>query len=263
MDKPSEHLKWGPSHVAGTPGGVVTWGFVAADRPGSSASCSYCLGDSVDVLPNFYATPERGNRTTPTTLLSLRADIQAAFDVWSSMADVQFQYVGVDRSMQPINDPTATSLQIRIGVYAFGGLWAYCLAGEAFAPPPNVGTVAGDIFLNAHIGFRLSGAPEGSAVSPFPVGNGLHMTDVYLLALHEIGHAIGLGDSADDHAAMCSDDPSSASLRREYLWREPRADDIAGARFLYGPAKGPSNPGLSAPGLVGPAVPADALAPGQ
>jgi hypothetical protein len=201
------------------------------------------MGSSEDILPNFYATPGRDNRTTPTTLLSLQAALQAAFDAWSSVADVQFQYVGVDRSMKPINDPTATSPQIRIGVYSFGGLWAYCLAGTAFAAPPNVGTVAGDIFLNANVGFQLSSAPEGSELSPFPVGNGLHMSDVYLLALHEIGHAIGLGDSAAADSVLCSADPPSASLRREYLWRKPKADDIAGAQFLYGPPKGPTTRG--------------------
>jgi hypothetical protein len=246
MDKPNEYLKWGASHVAGTPGGVVTWGFLAAGTPGSRACGNYCVGNSVDTLPNFYATPERDNRTTPTTLLSLRAAIQAAFDAWSSVADVQFRYVGVDHSMKPINDPTATSPDIRIGVYSFGGLWSYCLAGAAFAAPPNVGTVAGDIFLNANVGFQLSSAPDDSELSPFPAGNGLHMTDVYLLALHEIGHAIGLGDSSDADSVLCGGDPTSASLRREHLWRKPRADDIAGAQFLYGPPKGPTTRGPAA-----------------
>lgn len=32
----------------------------------------------------------------------------------------------------------------------------------------------------------------------------------------------------------------SATLRPTYLWRTPRADDIAGARFLYGAPKAPS-----------------------
>lgn len=245
-DEPNEYLKWGPSHIAGTTGGVITWGFLAAGTPGSSTCGSYCIGNSVDMLPNFYATPERDNRTTPTTLLSLQAAFQAAFDAWSSVADVQFQYVGVDHSMKPINDPTTRSPQIRIGVYSFGGLWAYCLAGTAFAAPPNVGTVAGDIFLNANVGFQLSSSPEDSELQPFPVGNGLHMTDVYMLALHEIGHAIGLGDSAVADSVRCSPDPSSASLRREYLWRKPRADDIAGAQFLYGRPKGPTTSGPAA-----------------
>jgi hypothetical protein len=43
---------------------------------------------------------------------------------------------------------------------------------------------------------------------------------VYLLALHEIGHAIGLGDSGDADSVMCNADPSSASLRRQYLWHK-------------------------------------------
>jgi hypothetical protein len=192
----------------------------------------------MDALPHFYATPERDNKTTPITLLSLQPVIQAAFDAWSAVADVQFEYVGVDDSLKPINDPAATLPMIRIGIYSFGGLWAYCLPGVAFGAPPNVGSVAGDIFINANVGFQLSMAPEDSAVTPFPAGHGLHMADVYLLALHEFGHAIGLGDSDDRDSVLCGDDPSSAQLRREYLRRKPRADDIAGAQFLYGPPKG-------------------------
>ena len=64
------------------------------------------------------------------------------------------------------------------------------------------------------------------------------MTELQLLLLHEIGHAIGLGDSVDADLVLRGGDPSSGSLRREYLWRKPRADDIAGAQFLYGPPKG-------------------------
>jgi hypothetical protein len=134
------------SNVAGTPGGVATWGFVAAGTPGTSACGSYCIGSRVDLLPNFYATPDRDNRTTPTTLVNIQAAVQAAF-----------------------------------------------------------------------VGFQLSSAPEDSELQPFPVGNGLHMTDVYMLALHEIGHAIGLGDSAVADSVLCNADPSSASLRCAYL----------------------------------------------
>jgi len=117
IDKPGEYLKWGPSNIAGTPGGVVTWGLLVAGTLGSSVCGSYCEGNSVDALPHFYATPERDNKTTLITLLSLQPAIQAAFEAWSAVADVQFEYVGVDDSLKPINDPTATSPQIRIGVY--------------------------------------------------------------------------------------------------------------------------------------------------
>ena len=65
---------------------------------------------------------------------------------------------------------------------------------------------------------------------------GLHMTDLLLLALRETGHTIGLADSLDADSMMCRGD-ASATLRPTLLWRHPRADDIAGARFLYGPAR--------------------------
>jgi hypothetical protein len=59
------------------------------------------------------------------------------------------------------------------------------------------------------------------------------MTDLYLFALHEIGHVIGLAGSSDPDSVMRSG-TTSATLTPTYLWRTPRADDIAGAQFLYG-----------------------------
>jgi Matrixin len=236
---PNEYLKWGPSHVAGTPGDVVTWGFVAAGTPGSAACATYCPGESSDSLPHFYPAPEHSNFSAAITLLDLQPAFQAAFEAWSNVADVRFQYVGVDDSLRPINNPTATEPMIRIGIYSFDGLWAYCTAAETFAPPTNVGTVAGDIFLNRNVGYQWSNAPEGAELSPFPVGGGLYMTDVYVLALHEIGHAIGLGDSSSSDCVMNGGDPASATLRSVYVSRNPKADDIAGAQFLYGLPKKP------------------------
>ena len=244
--KPDEYLKWGPSQLAGTPGGVVTWGFVAAGTPGSDACRHYCPGNSLGELPNFYAAPALHNRKTPLALEDLRSTFQAAFDAWSAVANVQFRYLGLDTSMKPINDPSATSPMIRIGIYAFDGLWAHCMAGAAFSAPPNAGSIAGDIFLNVNVGFQRSFAEADSEVQHFPAGNGLHMMDLSLLALHEVGHAIGLGDSAEPDSVLCSGDAPSASVRRQLLWRKPRADDVAGAQFLYGPpttrASGSSRP---------------------
>jgi hypothetical protein len=242
LERDGEYLKWGPSLRAGTHGGIVTWGILAADTPGSSACGDYCAGTSLDRLPHFYATPEHDNRTTSIRVESLQSTQQAAFDAWSAVADIQFQYLGIDHSLRPIDDPAATSPMIRVGAFAFGGVWSHCLAGAAFAAPPNVGSVAGDIFLNANVGFQLSTAPDDSELAPFPLGNGLHMTDLYMLALHEIGHAIGLGGSSDPDSVLCDGNALSASLRTQFLWRKPKADDVAGAVFLYGPPRPTTSP---------------------
>jgi hypothetical protein len=231
----NEHLKWGASNAAGTPGGVVTWGFLDAGTPGSAYCGIYCEGLSSSVLPNFYADPRKSNTTSPLALVSLQDVIQSAFATWSSVADVQFQYVGVDGSRKPINDPTATSPMIRIGAYAFGGFVAYFSAGAAFAPPPNGGSGAGDIFFNTNVGYQLATVPENSLLQDFPVGGGLYMSDVYDLSVHEIGHALGLGNSADPSAVMWSG-LTSPTLTLAYKRQGLSADDIAGAQFLYGVA---------------------------
>lgn len=233
---PEEYLKWGTSKHAGTPGGVVTWGFLAEGTPGSAYCRIYCPGKSSAVLPNFYADPQNSNVTTPITLVTVRDVVQAAFDAWSAVADVQFDYVGVDSSLKSINDPAATSPMIRIGAYAFDGLVAYFSAGTGFAPPPNGGTGAGDIFFNTNVGYQLASNAADSTPQQFPTGGGLYMTDLYYLALHEIGHAIGLGASSDTRALMWGGQLSAAlqpARGRSVL----SDDDIAGARFLYGAAR--------------------------
>jgi hypothetical protein len=244
-DKPNEYLKWGPSRIAGTTGGVVTWGFLAAGTPGSSYCGNYCKGNSEDALPNFYSTPDSTNRVISITLLSLQPVIQAAFDAWSSVADVQFRYIGIDNSLKAINDPTAMSPMIRVGIWPFGGMIAFFVAGAALPPHLNGGSGAGHIFINSNVGYQLAVVAENSSVQDFPAQGGLYMTDLYLLALHEIGHAIGLAGSSDPNSVMRSG-TSSASLLSTYMRRTPRADDIAGARFLYGAPRGRNGQALNA-----------------
>lgn len=70
---PNEYLKWGASKIAGTPGGVVTWGFLEPGTPGSVYCGIYCEGKSQSTLPNFYADPRNSNATTALALVSLRA----------------------------------------------------------------------------------------------------------------------------------------------------------------------------------------------
>lgn len=234
-----EYLKWGPSQTAGTPGGVVTWGLVAPGTAGSESCLPYCAGASAGYLPNYYPTPATSDVPAPLSLLSLQKVFQTAFDTWSSVADIQFRYVGLDRSLSPINAIAAESPMIRIAIFSFDGTRKYCNAGAAFAPPPNVGTVAGDIFINSNVGYQLSAAQDGETLEVFPVPNGLYMTDLYLLALHEIGHAIGLGSSCAPDSVMCGQSFSVTCDRLEHVWREPLADDISGVQFLYGPPRSP------------------------
>ncbi|TXC65728.1 hypothetical protein FSC37_05730 [Piscinibacter aquaticus] len=231
---PGQYLKWGASKRAGTSGGVVTWGFVAEGTPGTEYCEPYCQGESLGQLPHFFPSPQRDNRTVPMPIEQLQPVFQAAFDAWAAVADIRFRYTGIDDSRLPIDDPGAMQPMIRIGIWRHAGLAAYFCAAVAYPPGLRGSGVAGHVFLNANVGYQLSHGEEGERVGDFPCGGGLHMTDLYLLALRETGHTIGLADSMHPDSVMRRGD-ASATLRPTLLWRMPRADDVAGARFLYGP----------------------------
>ena len=240
-----DYTKWGASNAAGTPGGVVTWGFMAAGTPGSAYCGTSCPGTSSLTLPNFYATPASNNTTTPLNVLSLQATLQSVFDEWSAVANVQFQYAGIDNSLKPINDPTATSPMIRIGAFAFTN----GSAAVGFSPPPNGGTGSGDLLINSQFGYQMASGAEGSALQQFPAGGGFYMNDLKGLLLHEVGHTLGLGHSADATTVMCGF-PTAACANLSQVTQQLKADDVAGAQFLYGVAAIPE-PGTIALLLAG------------
>lgn len=233
---PGEYLKWGASKRAGTSGGEVTWAFVAAGTPGSAHCSPYCPGESLGALPHFYPSPRTDNQTAAMPIEHLQPIFQAAFDAWSAVADVRFRYLGVDDSLAPIEGPAAPVPMIRIGIWRHAGLAAYFCAEVAYPPGLRGSSATAYVFLNANVGYQLSHEAEGSRIDDFPRGGGLHMTDLYLLALRETGHTIGLADSTAAASVMRRGD-ASATLRPTAMWRSPRADDIAGARFLYGAPK--------------------------
>jgi Matrixin len=83
---------------------------------------------------------------------------------------------------------------------------------ETFLPPPsNGGTAAGDIMFNSTVDWSI----------------GSSGFDIETVALHEFGHALGLGDESTD---------SAAAMYYEYngLKSSLDSDDIAGIQSLYG-----------------------------
>ena len=242
--------KWGPSAVAGTPGGVVTWGFMAAGTPGSAYCGTACPGSSTLSLPIFYADPANSNNTSSKNLLDLQATLQTAFDAWSAVANVQFVYVGVDSSGLSVNDPAATSPAIRVGAFAFNGDFS---GAVGYSPPPNGGTGSGDLLFNTNVGFQLASGSEGSALQQYPQGGGFYMNDIKGLALHEIGHTLGLLHTTDGSAVMCGD-PTAGCANLDTVTQQLKADDIAGAQFLYGAAQPVPEPQAGWMALLGLAV---------
>lgn len=240
-------LKWGASNTPGTAGGVVTWGFMAAGTPGSLYCADACPGVSTLDLPNFYANPADNNSTSTLNLLTLQSTLQAAFAQWSSVANVTFQYVGIDNSLAPINAAGATTPMIRIGAFAMDNF----SGAVGYAPPPNGGTGAGELLFNTNVGYQIANGAEGSALQQFPSGGGFYMNDVVGLALHEIGHTLGLAHSADPTSVMCGW-PATTCDNLDTVTQRLKADDIAGAQFLYGiaPVPEPGSWALLAGGLL-------------
>lgn len=187
--------KWGANGF-GTPGGVVTWSIIPAGTPVVAEAGNF--GNINAVLPAGFL-----------------ADIQAAFNAWQAVANIQFQQVSDDGA--PGGSPGAPGLRgdIRIGVHPISGVNGGVLA-HAYYPEDAAGGFAGDVHFDSLDTWRL----HGSAGSGF---------DVFIVALHEIGHSIGL-----DH----QNPPPNAVMNPFYnaSLTGLLTDDILGAQAIYGPA---------------------------
>ena len=99
------------------------------------------------------------------------------------------------------------------------------------------------------MGFQLANGAEGSPLQLFPAGGGLYMNDINGLALHEIGHTLGLLHSTVSTAVMCGS-PTANCGNLTQVTQQLVSDDIAGAQFLYGVAPVPE-PQMAWMALVG------------
>ena len=86
-----------------------------------------------------------------------------------------------------------------------------------YAYYPGGGTGAGDVFFNTRYGFKVGGTTCSCSGSAYPI---------YQVAVHEVGHTLGLGHSTVANALMY---PT--------LWGQGPAldpDDVAGMQAIYG-----------------------------
>jgi len=184
--------KWGPA-AFGT-GAMVSYSFMATgvgcDTAPEEAGCSISALD--EFMPIGY-----------------RAEIVKAFNAWSAVANIIFTEITDDGV--PFNESTLSG-DIRIGGHAFDGE-GNTIAHTFFAPVNGL-TASGDLHFDVAENWKIGFGGPG--------------VDIFQVAAHEIGHAIGLAHT----------DVAGSLLEPFYTedFVGPQADDIEGAIFIYGSA---------------------------
>lgn len=179
--------KWGPP-AFGT-GATVSWSLM-----GSGLDTDAGVATSI-ALSTFMP-------------VGFKAAIVSAFASWSAIADLTF--VEMPDPGVGMTAPGAEAVDIRITGHHFDGPGG--VLAHAFFPPVNGGAAAGDMHFDA--------------ADPWKLGFGGPGFDIFQVAAHEIGHAIGLGHTAVPGSLM---NPFYTEA-----FSGPQADDIAGAVHIYG-----------------------------
>ena len=191
---PTSPGKWGPP-TFGT-GATVTWSLMPTG-PSCFIPTVEPIGCTITALSAFMPA-------------GFKTEIISAFGAWSAVADLTFVEVLDDGAAF---DAPTTSGDIRLGGHVFDGPSGTLAHG--FFPPVNGLTAAGDIHFDT--------------AELWKIGFGGPGFDVFQVAAHEIGHAIGLG-----HEMV-----ATALMNPFYTEANPPgllADDVAGAQAIYGTA---------------------------
>ena len=195
---PTTPGKWGPA-AFGT-GATVTYSYMPT---GTSCAAEFSGCTITELGPSVGGG---------ISVSAWQTAIAAAFASWSAVSDLTFVLVADNGAAF---DAATTSGDIRLGAHAFdsaGGVLAH-----GFYPPINGLSAAGDIHFDIAEAWEIGFAGPGF--------------DIFQVAAHEIGHAIGL-----DHTGVAG---SLMNAFYSEAFAGPQADDIAGAVFLYGRAAAP------------------------
>jgi len=186
--------KWGKGtqftgNGPGISGGTVSYSFIASGTSNAAESANANL--AITSLPTYQSC--------------FIAEIVNAFAAWSAVANIKF--IQVSDNGLPLSTIGATG-DIRIGSHTFDGPGG--TLAHAFYPPPNGNSAAGDLHFDRNENWTC----DSSGV------------DIGIVALHELGHSIGLGHELTNPAVMQPYyNPSLNGLL---------TDDINGAVSIYG-----------------------------
>ena len=185
---------------------------------GANVTYSFVTSDSVrQINTNSTVTPI-ADALPP---LSENA-IREAFTAWSDAANITFTEVA-DSGLDHFEDLDAgrpeSGADIRIGAFPLDGI------GSTRART-NVRTVVSGNLREFRGGIITFDSAENWAIDA--IDGNRRTIDVFNVAAHEIGHALGLNHSTNAPALM-----NTGSAATE-TFRGPQGDDINGAQFLYG-----------------------------
>lgn len=136
-----------------------------------------------------------------------RAAVQAGLGYWSAVTPLRFAETAVSDVPEIVIRFVADDHGDGSAFDGKGGVLAH-----AFYPPPNGGSIAGDAHFDEDEGWSVNTPPSG--------------IDLYTVAGHEFGHALGLAHSTVRDALMY---PYYGGPHRHLA-----QDDIQGIQQLYG-----------------------------
>ena len=194
------------TNVAAGEGASVTFSFVTSDSV-RQINTNSTVTPIADALPRFSEDA-----------------IRNAFAAWSEAANITFTEVA-DSGLNHFEDLDAgrpeSGADIRIGAFAIDG------RGSTRGRTNVRSVVSGDSGLREYRGVLITfDLDENWAINS--IDGDRRTLDVFTIAAHEIGHAIGLNHTNVPNSLMNTGAAATESFRG------PQTDDISGAQFLYG-----------------------------